>query len=93
MIEVRLYGRLRRFAPDSDPAGRSIIIIPHREGDTVRAIVERIGIPEGELGSNLFVSGRYAVLETPVEDRDRIGLFPSDMSLLYKWYFEPKGSK
>ena len=93
MIEVHLYGKLRRFAPEDDPRGESVVLLPHRVGDTVLTLVERLGIPLAQLGDNLFVSGRYAVLETPVEDGDRIGLFPNDMSLLYKWYFEPKGSK
>ena len=93
MIEVRLYGRLRRFAPESDPCSASILFVPHREGETVGTLVERIGIPAAELGSNLFVSGCYADLDTPVADGDRIGLFPDDMSLLYKWYFRPKGGR
>jgi len=90
MIEVHLYGKLRRFAADSDPRSESVVALPYRDGETVRTIVERLGIPATELGSNLFVSGRYADLDTPVEDGDRLGLFPDDMSLLYKWYFRPK---
>jgi len=93
MIEVHLYGKLRRFAPEGDPRSASILFVPHREGETVGALVERIGIPAAEIGSNIFVSGRYADLDTPVEGGDRVGLFPRDMSLLYKWYFHPKGGR
>jgi len=91
MIEIRLYGRLRRFAPDDDPRSASTLIVPDRGGETVGMLVERIGIPRGEIGSNIFVSGRYAGLDTPIGDGDRVGLFPRDMNLLYKWYFRPNG--
>ncbi len=89
MVEAHLYGKLRRFAEDRDACSDSIVWIPWQAGDTVGAIVERIGIPREELGSNLFLNGRYATLESPVADEDRLGLFPDDMQLLYKWYFAP----
>jgi hypothetical protein len=93
MLQVHVYGKLRRFARDADPRSESVIEIAHHAGDTVRAIVERIGIPLSELGANVFVDGRYADLASPVEDGARIGLFPDDMQLLYKWYFRPKGER
>jgi len=89
MTHVHLYGKLRRFAEDQDARSDSIVSVPWRAGDTAEAIVERLGIPIEELGSNLFLNGRYAVLESPVADGDRLGLFPDDMQLLYKWYFAP----
>ncbi len=89
MIHVHLYGKLRRFAEERDARFDSIVSVPWRAGDTVEAIVERLGIPIEELGSNLFLNGRYAILESPVADGDRLGLFPDDMQLLYKWYFAP----
>jgi hypothetical protein len=78
-----------RYAPDADPRSESVIDVAHRARDTVLLIVERVGIPLAELGANVFVNGRYADLATPVEDGARIGLFPDDMQLLYKWYFRP----
>ncbi len=90
MVSVHVYGKLRRFARESDPRGESVILVLHREGDTVRSLVERIGIPLTELGANVFVDGRYADLASPVEEGARLGLFPDDMQLLYKWYFRPK---
>ena len=89
MIAVHLYGKLRRFAEDPAPTSASIAEVPHRDGDTVRSVVDRLGIPHDELGSNKFLNGRYADLETSVVDGDRLGLFPDDMQLLYKWYFDP----
>jgi len=89
MIEVHVYGRLRRFAPDADPRGESVLRAAPRGAETVGSLVDRLSIPRGELGANVFVNGHYADLETPVADGDRVGLFPDDMQLLYKWYFRP----
>jgi len=93
MIDVHLYGKLRRFADNSDATSQSVAPVQCRPGDTVAQIVERLCIPMAELGSNIFVNGRYADLESPVQDGDRLGLFPDDMQLLYKWYFDPARSK
>jgi hypothetical protein len=89
MIFVHLYGKLRRFAADSDPRSESVLVVPWRRG-TVADLVGRLGIPRGELGSNIFLNGRYAALDSTVSDSDRLGLFPDDMQLLYKWYFDPE---
>jgi len=90
MLHVHLYGKLRRFAADADPRSESIVDVPHCPGDTVGSVVARLGVPVEELGTNLFVDGRYADLASPVEDEARLGVFPDDMQLLYKWYFRPK---
>jgi len=89
MIDVHLYGKLRRFAPHGDPDSDSVVSLPHRDGDTVGSVTARLGIPDADLGANLFVDGRYADRRTPVRDGARVGLFPDDMQLLYKWYFRP----
>lgn len=91
MVRVHLYGKLRRFAAETDPRAESVAEVAHRPGDTVGAVVARLGVPLAELGANVFVDGKYANLASPVEDGARLGLFPDDMQLLYKWYFRPKG--
>jgi len=93
MIDVHLYGKLRRFADNSDPETQSVAPVQWQPEDTVAQIAERLCIPMAELGSNIFVNGRYASLESPVQDNDRLGLFPDDMQLLYKWYFDPSHGK
>ncbi len=87
MIEVHLYGKLRRFTNNQDPTRDSITYIPVEEGDTIKDTARRIGIPDQELGSNIFLNGEYSALERKVKDGDRLGIFPDDMQLLYKWYF------
>ena len=91
MIEMHLYGKLRRFSDSSDPRRESIIYVPLEEGDTIRDVIERIGIPLDELGLNIFLNGEYSNLSRPVRDGDRLGIFPDDMQLLYKWHFKKKG--
>jgi len=87
MVEVHLYGKLRRFTDNLDPARDSIVYVPVKKGDTIEDIVKRIGIPFEELGSNIFLNGEYSALERKVKDGDRLGLFPDNMQLLYKWHF------
>jgi len=90
MIEVHLYGKLRRFTNNQDPSRDSIVYIPVKKGDTIKTIVKRIGIPFEELGSNIFLNGEYSALERKVKDGDRLGIFPDNMQLLYKWHFQKR---
>ena len=87
MIEVHLYGKLRRFSNNQDASSASVVSVEWHVNDTVVTIIDRLGIPHDELGSNKFLNGRYATLESSVQEGDRLGLFPDDMQLLYKWYF------
>ena len=86
-IEIHLYGKLRRYAPDSDPCGDSILRLAGG-GKTIAQIVKEIGIDKRDLGANVFVNGEYSELERVLHSGDRLALFPDDMQLLYKWYFE-----
>lgn len=88
MIEVHLYGKLRRFTDNLDPAKDSIIRLPVKNGDTIEHIIRRIGIPSAELGSNIFLNSEYSALSRKVNDGDRLGIFPDNMQLLYKWHFQ-----
>ncbi|MCL0070103.1 hypothetical protein M1O57_03020 [Dehalococcoidia bacterium] len=92
MIEVHLYGKLRRFTDNQNPARDSVIYVPVEEEDTIEDIVERIGIPSEELGSNIFLNGEYSAKTRQVRANDRLGVFPDDMQLLYKWYFRKAGA-
>jgi hypothetical protein len=91
MIEVHLYGKLRRFADQRDPRGASVVRLDVPAGASIRDLAAEIGIPSEELGANVFLDGRYASLDAPVGAALRLGLFPDDMQLLYKWYFRPVG--
>jgi len=92
MIELHLYGKLRQFSDNQNATSASVVSVDWQDGDTVGQVVDRIGIPIEQLGSNVFLNGRYATLESLIHDGDRLGLFPDDMQLLYKWYFAPQTS-
>jgi hypothetical protein len=89
MIEVWLYGKLRRLAPEKGVAANSIVQVPTNGDETIQDILAHLGIAQEET-SNIFQNGQLSVLERHVQDGDRLGVFPDDMSLLYKWYFTKK---
>ena len=90
MTEVHLYGTLRRFSQQKDPKRESIVFVKIEKGDTIKDVVKRLNIPLNEVGSNIFLNGEYSGLARPVKEGDRLGLFPDDMQLLYRWYFVKK---
>lgn len=87
MIEVYLYGKLRRFSDNQDPRRESVVYVQVEEGDTIEDIINRLRIPMNEIGSNIFLNGEYSKPTRHVRDGDRLGLFPDDMQVLYRWYF------
>lgn len=93
MIEVHLYGKLRRFSDNQDPRRESIVHLQVEEDDTIEDVINRIRIPMNEIGSNIFLNGEYSKLTRHVREGDRLGLFPDDMQVLYRWYFVKKGNE
>jgi len=93
MIEIHLYGKLRRFATERDPTSLSVVHVPVQEGDTIQRVLERLGVPLAEVGSNVFLNWQYSALTRKVKDGDRLAVFPDDMQLLYKWYFAKVGEE
>lgn len=57
MIEVRLYGRLRRLAPDPRGDREAVIRLEVRPGETVGSVLERLGVPTDEI-AHVFLNGR-----------------------------------
>jgi molybdopterin converting factor small subunit len=85
MVEVRLYGRLRRFAQNPEVTAESIAWVPVEGEVKVAEVLRRLGIdPEKEV-SNIFINGRYSydARERMVRSGDRVGVFPKDMAMLY----------
>jgi len=61
-IEVHLYGKLRRYAPDPRLDQDCVVQFTPRPGETIKTVLERLGIPAAELG-HIFLNG--ALLATP----------------------------
>lgn len=93
MIEIYLYGKLRRFAKDQDPTGYSVVHVAVQEGDTIQEVLKRLGVPLREVGSNIFLNWQYSAIQRKVQDGDRLAVFPDDMQLLYRWYFHKIGAE
>ncbi len=83
MIEVHLYGLLRRHAARSSVHEPSIAWVDLPEG-TVAEVLEALGV-ERRAVSNVFINGRFdpAALERTVRSGDRVGVFPTNMRMLY----------
>lgn len=56
MIELHLYGRLRRYAPESRPDRESVIRLASRPEETVGTALARAGIDQGEI-HHVFLNG------------------------------------
>ena len=85
MIEVHLYGRLRRYGPTGDARADCVVRAEPGAGhQTVRELVAALGIPGPEVGS-VFRDGRWVRegLSAPLGGATRLGLFPPEMGLLY----------
>lgn len=56
MVEIHLYGRLRRYAADPRPDRESVVRLDARPGETVGTLLERLGIPPAE-AYHIFLNG------------------------------------
>ena len=82
MIEVYLYGKLRRFTDNLEPSRDSVICVNTIKGDSIADIIRRIGIPGNEVGPNIFLNGTYSPQSRKVHDGDRLGIFPDNMPMI-----------
>ncbi len=57
MIELHLYGDLRRHAPQKTTAGQSVIRLPIGNGETVGHVLRKAGIDPTEVGQ-IFLNGK-----------------------------------
>jgi len=87
-LDIHLYGRLRRFTDNPEPGKPSVIKIDVPDGTTIRGVLEKAGVPTDEVGTNIFLNGSYSSLDRVIEEGGRLGVFPDDMNLLYKWHFD-----
>ena len=87
MIEIHLYGELRKYAEQKSPLKESVVFLDISGDESIQMILKRLGISDKELSSTLFLNGEYSGLNRRVKDGDRIGLFPPNMILAYRQYF------
>lgn len=87
-IQVKLFGDLRKKAHQKEVFGGAPIIlrIDASKTNTVSDILKTLNIKESEV-SHIFVNGKYSGFRKNVRRTDLVALFPRNMGLLYKWYF------
>ncbi|MFX0027947.1 MAG: MoaD/ThiS family protein [Candidatus Hermodarchaeota archaeon] len=86
-IRIKFFGDLRKkVQPDIMGSLPLKFTIEPNDIERVSDILERYNIKEHEI-IHIFVNGRYSGLTKKVEDGDIIAIFPINMSVLYKWYF------
>jgi len=61
MVDIHLYGSLRRHAPDPRPDRESVVRLELQPGETVETALERLGISPAEV-YHVFLNG--ALLST-----------------------------
>jgi hypothetical protein len=56
VIEIHVYGQLRQYASSSSGSGESVLELERRSGETVRSVLERVGIDQEEV-CHVFLNG------------------------------------
>jgi len=87
-IQIKLFGDLRKRVQKEDVIDSFSIIltIDDPQVETVSDILRTFTLEESEV-SHIFVNGKYSGLRKRVKNDDLVALFPRNMGLLYKWYF------
>ncbi|HUV24839.1 MAG TPA: hypothetical protein VMW26_05375 [Methanomassiliicoccales archaeon] len=87
-VQVRLFGELKGKAPKLDDSGYvGIVELPIGDIRTINDILIILKVDEMET-SHIFLNHEYTELSSSVKDGDKVGIFPRDMALLYRWYFK-----
>ncbi len=59
MLDIHLYGKLRRYAKDTRASAQSVLRLDPRSDETVRSVLRRIGI-DPEAVCHVFLNGTIA---------------------------------
>ncbi len=70
-VKVNLYATLRGFV-----GGAPSVDVDVEPGQTVEQMLQQLGVP-AEKTRILFVNNRAATLSQPLQDGDRVGVFPA----------------
>jgi len=72
-VKVKLFGGLEKILNNVSVGETLEVELP--DGNTVKDLLERIGIPEKE-SHTLLVNGLHAELDTVLQPSDRVSIFP-----------------
>jgi molybdopterin converting factor small subunit len=87
-IQLRIFGDLRERVSEEkgDPGAATVLNLDASKFNDISDILNEFSIEQDEI-SHIFVNHSYSSTKKKVKDGDRIGIFPKNMGLLYKWYF------
>lgn len=85
MIEMHLYGNLRRYAENYRPMEGTVLRREAQEGETLASLLAEMGIPNAEIG-HIFLNAKLLVTRTSSAplygyQQQRDTLFDWDLSL------------
>ncbi len=81
MIEVHLYGCLRKLVPESKASDDTSLHLEAKDNETFSQLISRLGLKMKDLG-DCFLNGTLVKPDDIIIDGDRLGLFPFNMVLL-----------
>ena len=87
-IKVKLFGDLKEKVPQKTKniGAPTIFNIENTGIKRIEDILEKLSIQQSEV-SHMFVNNKYSGFKKTVKSGDTVALFPTSMSLLYKWYY------
>jgi len=81
MLDIHLFGTLRKLAKDSKATDDSTIELPWKPEETIKELLERLKIGPDDVGE-VFINHKPVGLSKKIPKNARIGLFSSQMYLL-----------
>ena len=92
-VTVKLFGDLRKKGATDFTGGTPKLTTITRKGlATVSDLLTHLNIKPSET-SHIFINGVYSGFSKTIKDGDSISIFPRNMALLYKWYFQKEEEK
>ena len=87
-IKVKIFGDLKERLPyQASNIGVPLIVNLESMGiERVSSIIDELSFKESEI-SHIFVNHKYSGFTKKVYEGDIVALFPTNMALLYKWYY------
>jgi molybdopterin converting factor small subunit len=86
-ILIKFFGDLAKRLQKEEEIKNPLDLEIESQGiEFVEDILNKYSIEKDET-SHIFVNGTYSGFKKRVKNGDRVGIFPRNMGLLYKWYF------
>ena len=86
-IQVKFYGDLKeKIQQQTNDVGSPSIVHIENKINNVSDVLKMYTIEENEI-SHIFINGKYSGISKKINFGDKVAIFPKNMGVLYKWYF------